>query len=66
MVSDSSENTIRTSGTDARVYFANGDCKVDCIKDGIVVKCAVLPSIIEANKFADCWRKGLDYVYVRY
>ncbi len=64
MGSDSSENTIRTSGTDAKVYYERGDCKVACIKEGIVVKCAVLPSIEEANKFAECWRKGLDYVYV--
>lgn len=61
---DSSENTTSASGTEARVYFEMGDVRVDCIIDGIVVKCAILPTFKEAEKFAECWRKGLKYVYV--
>lgn len=64
MVSDSSENTTKHYGTDSRVYFDLGDVRVDCIKDGIVVKCAILPTFEEAERYAKCWREGLEYVYV--
>lgn len=48
----------------AIIVCENGDIKVKCYENYIHVHDAVLPSYEEADRYAECWLKEIEYVYV--